>query len=323
MKPEHAMQHPFRKIEVVQGLSIFLAVLVTAWWQRELPDRTEFGWRVASLEFKQVKLDPSGFGDWRLTGAWRLRSNDPRFGGFSALALIDGRFVALTDGGVVAQFGKPSSGHQRARIGELPAGPGRSGFKANRDSESIAWDPASGRWWVGFENSNEIWAYDKAFRHGVATASFGAERWPRNRGIEGMVSDRAGMLLFSEEGDRVVQMRGNAARELVIENPAGRVSDVVRLPSGELVVINRHVTILGIANSIASLEQTPRGYRYGQRTHLGLGALDNVEAASAEKLHDGTTRLWLMTDDANQRPFRTLLIALDLPPKRRAPQPPS
>jgi hypothetical protein len=34
---------------------------------------------------------------------------------------------------------------------------------------------------------------------------------------------------------------------------------------------------------------------------------------TAERLPNGDTRLWIITDDNFQQPLRTLLIALDLP----------
>ena len=46
--------------------------------------------------------------------------------------------------------------------------------------------------------------------------------------------------------------------------------------------------------------------------NLNVSPLDNAEAMAAERLPDGRTRLWIMTDDNFTRPFRTLLIALDL-----------
>ena len=51
-----------------------------------------------------------------------------------------------------------------------------------------------------------------------------------------------------------------------------------------------------------------------RRIALDLGPLDNMEGIAAERLPDGGTRLWIVSDD-NFRPWmRTLLVALDLGP---------
>jgi hypothetical protein len=77
------------------------------------------------------------------------------------------------------------------------------------------------------------------------------------------------------------------------------------------------VTPFGFRNALVSLEKVGRGYRFGRRIALPLGPFDNVEAIAVERRAGGRLRLWLMTDDNFQRPFRTLLIALDWPPPRQ------
>jgi hypothetical protein len=44
--------------------------------------------------------------------------------------------------------------------------------------------------------------------------------------------------------------------------------------------------------------------------------LTNLEGLAAEAQPDGSTRLWIISDDNFVRPLRTLLLAVDLPPKR-------
>ena len=317
------MQLSFRKIEFVQGLTVFLASLIFAYSQREQANRQELGWREAIVDLEPVSMKGWDAGGLALAGAWRLSSEDPRFGGISALALTGHQFVAVTDSGAVLQFNKPSAGPLRARIGELPGGPGSAGFKVNRDAESLVRDRSGRGWWVAFETRNELWLYDCRFEKALTRVRFGRDAWPRNRGIEAMAVGRDGLLVMPERGGSVVELRGRSVRTLPIENPFGRISDSTRLPSGELVIVNRRLTAFGISNSVALLEPTRRGYRYGRRAPLELGPLDNVEAVAAELIAGGVVRLWLMTDDANQRPFRTLLIALDMPLTRPAPQQPS
>lgn len=315
MQAERRVQHSFSKMPLVQGLTLLAMILLFAAWRAGAPDRREAGWRNALVRFEPVALDPRGFGELRLAGAWAVTSDDPRFGGISALAMASGEFVALSDSGVVIRFPKPGRGAVRAAIGELPGGPGAPGFKANRDSEALVRDPLGRGWWVAFESRNELWLYGEDFRHSLRRVRFDKKRWPRNRGIEGIAAAGDALLSLPESGAGLVEVRGSSTRVAPILKPAGRISDAARLPSGELLVVNRRLTLRGFANSIATLGPSGNGYRYGRRVSLPLGMLDNVEALAPERLPGGGVRLWLMTDDGYQRPFRTLLLALDLPAK--------
>jgi hypothetical protein len=60
------------------------------------------------------------------------------------------------------------------------------------------------------------------------------------------------------------------------------------------------------------------GWRTAASIRLPVSPIDNVEGVAAERLPNGTTRLWMMTDDNFHAPLRTLLIAYDLPPGRQA-----
>ena len=306
------MQHRFRKSELLQQLILGVAIVL---FGRSVPregDRVELGPRPARVYYELIALDPRGFSPLRLAGAWEVRSNDPRFGGVSALAVDHGALVALTDSGGVTRFPKPSRETVQASIREIPAGPGSPSYKSRRDSEALLRDPAGRGWWIAFEKRNELWLFDRQFARPLRRAQLGVERWPRNTGIEALASEADVLLLLPEGGATVLELRGRRARTLSIENPAGRISDSARLPSGEILVVNRRLTPLGFANSLAAFERTPTGFRYGRRFRLGLSPLDNVEALAAERLADGRTRLWIMTDDNFRRPFRTLLVALDM-----------
>jgi hypothetical protein len=290
-----------------------VAVLLFGRWASTLPDRTELGPRAAVVRFDSATLDSRGFSPLALAGAWSLTSSDPRLGGVSALAVEGDSLIALTDSGVIVRFAKPGGGSVKALIRELPGGPEGARFKSRRDSEALLRDSAGRGWWVAFENRNQVWLYDQAFGRALGRIDFGKKRWPRNRGIEGLASEEDALLLYPERGDQVVEVRGSSEQAIPIANPAGRISDAARLPSGELVVVNRHVTAAGFVNSIGLMERTRTGFRYRDRIPLSVSPLDNVEALAPERLPDGRIRLWLMTDDNFQRPMRTLLIALDWP----------
>src|SRR5687767_4896888 len=133
MNTERTMQPKFSFRTAAAAFLLLAAIGLFDRWLNSIPDRRELGWRSARLDFTPVEID-DGFGPFRLAGAWQLTSEDPRFGGISALAIDRGGLIALTDSGALVRF-RP--GDNAARIGELPNGPGSGGFKRNRDSEAM------------------------------------------------------------------------------------------------------------------------------------------------------------------------------------------
>jgi hypothetical protein len=311
---ERRVQPLLRKIPLLQLLILAAAIPLFHYWAIRLPDREELGERSTRVEFEKVHIDSESFGELRLAGAWTLTGDDPRFGGFSALAVDDGELLALTDFGVLARFPKPAGAGATALIRELPSGPGDRRFKRNRDSEALLRDRSGRGWWVAFENRNELWLYDERFSRPLGRAALGRQRWPLNKGIEALTHAGSDILAFPEQGRTVVRLRGLSAQSFPIDPPLGRISDAVQLPDGRIWVLHRNLTPFGFRNSLTELERTAAGYRFGKSLRLGLSPLDNAEALAAERLPNGNTRLWLMTDDNLQRPMRTLLIALDVPP---------
>ena len=314
MNPEREVQRKFRNRRLAGA---FLLVAAIASFDRSLfwvPDRSELGWRAARIEFRPVALDSAAFAPLRLAGAWRLASDDPRFGGVSALAIDRGALLALTDSGALVRF-RP--GEAAAKIGELPGGPGSARFKRYRDSEGLARDPGGRGWWVAFENRHELWLYDPLFRRALARIDLGKRGWRPNRGIEGAAADGASLLLVHEDGGHGLRLTGARTRALPIAGALGRISDVAAIGPGRYVAVESRATPAGFRNALAGLEKNASGYRFGRRIALPLGPLDNVEAVAVERRAGGTLRLWLMTDDNFQPPLRTLLIALDWPPERQ------
>jgi hypothetical protein len=232
----------------------------------------------------------------------------------SALAVDDGRLLALTDSGGLIRFTPFAAA---AEIGELPDGPGSGGFKHNRDSEALVRDPQGRGWWVAFENRHELWLYDPLFRRAHQRIALGKGRWRANRGIEGALADRGDLLLLHEKGDSLIRLRGQRARQVGIAGARGRISDAAAIGGGEFIAIERRPTPLGFRNALVILERTGSGYRFGRRVALPLGPLDNLEAVAVQPLPGGKRQLWLMTDDNFQPPMRTLLIALDWPAPRQ------
>ena len=301
---------------MVQLLALAGLVVGFESWMDGLADRAELGARLAHIQFTPAEL-PAEAGPLRLAGAWKLTSDDARFGGVSALAIDGGRLLALTDSGVLFSFPKPTGARHAAAAFELPGGPGDGRFKSARDSEAMVRDPAWRGWWVAFENRHSVWLFDPAFRHGQLRIDFGRGRWRQNVGIEGLAVSQDGLLAFPEMGRTVINLR-KGGREHPIADPRGRVSDAAELPDGRLAVILRRPSPIGFRNALGILGRAGNGFRFVAVTELPFRPLDNVEAVAAEQLAGGTMRLWLMTDDNYHAPLRTLLVAFDLPPKRPA-----
>ena len=310
---ERPVQLEFRKSWLLPGALLALSVLLFRAELSRLPNRIEVGERTVSLRYEPAALDSGSVGPFQIVGAWRLLADDPRFGGISALAVDESELIAISDSAVVARFPKPGMENARVSLRELPGGPGRAGFKVNRDSEALVADPMGRGWWVAFENRDELWLYDRRFGRALERVSFDASGLGRNRGVEGMSADGEQLLLFPERGGRALQL--DPAATLPISGISGWLSDAVRLPNGRILLVNRRPTPIGLSNSLVLLEKGAGGYLARRHWRIPLGRLDNVEALAAEPLAGGGTRLWMMTDNNLQQRRPTLLLALELRPR--------
>lgn len=313
MKSEPPMQPRFRMLTATLSLAMAASLMLAQRLLYELPDREPLGPALAEIRFEPLALDSAAFAPIRLVGSWTVSSEDPRVGGISAVAVEGEDLVAITDRGAVIRFGKPTGPVAMALVRDLPAGPGDPRFNSNRDSEAIAVDPGGRGWWVAFENRDSVWLYDSKFegalqRIAVPDASAGL-----NVGIEGLATDGGQLLLLPESGGRALTAGPAGWTEIAFAFPARRVSGAAALRDGSLLLIERRMTLSGLDNALVRLDRCEASYCLVWRKRLPLGPLDNVEAIAAERLESGSTRLWLMTDDDNRRPMRTVLVAVDLP----------
>lgn len=196
---------------------------------------------------------PRRIGALEPVGALSLSASDPAFGGFSALALHDGRATLLSDGGNVVSLAIVGNRIDTLRARFLPTGPGTGWAKESRDTESLAHDPASGRWWIGYERDNSIWRYDPGFDRGEARRRMPMRKeWKRNGGAESLVRLHDHRFLVIAEG----RVDGPARPALLFDGDpalaATRVSvlsyrapasfspsDAAELPNGDLLTLNR------------------------------------------------------------------------------------
>jgi hypothetical protein len=290
-----------------------LAILAADDLLWHLPDREEVGPRLADVQLSPVRMDAGKFEPLRLVGAWRVEVDDPRFGGVSGLAVAGETLIALTDVGVLVRLPKPGSAEPAALVDELPAGPRSGRLNRNRDSEVLLRDPLGRGWWVAFEQRDELWLYDHRFERPLKRIRLLGSGWGIRFGVEAMIGDGAGLLLVPERGRSTLRVERGRAERQPIGGELGLVSEAVRLADGRILLVERRPTATGFVNSLVELERGKFGYRAGARIRLPVSPHDNIEAVAVEARESGATRLWLMTDDNYQRPFRTLLVALDLP----------
>jgi len=310
------VQQSFSISRLFSGLAMALAILAIGVWLKSLPNRSDRPERIAAVHFRPVNFDPAGFAPLRLVGAWEVEVDDPRFGGVSAVAIDHGRLLALTDSGTLIQLPMPGRG-RGAIVRDLPAGPANSGSKINRDSEALARDPAGRGWWVAFEQWHQLWLYDHDFSRALARIDFGRHRWSDNKGIEAMIADDGGLLIFPERGEEWLRIRGKSMEAGHLVSHYGYVSDGVRIPDGTILLVTREMDLAGLAKRLVTVEQEGSSKALRPLARLELGALDNVEAIASEPGINGAIRLWCMTDNDFRRGQRTLLVALDyMPPAR-------
>lgn len=266
----------------------------------------------------------------RLTylGGWALTSNDARVGGLSALHVEAGEALALSDAGWRIRFAlPPARGPVRAGIAMVREGPGPPDDKVYRDVESLA--VAAGQVWLGYEQSNEVWRYDRrSFERRSSAAPPAMREWSDNAGPEAMVRLADGRFLVFAEGnggdsEAVLfagdpAVRGTPALRLRYRPPAGfRVTDAALLPDGKLILLNRKVALFEGFTARLTVAALPRLEDRALITGQEIAAFDgpvtrdNFEALSVTR-EGALTILWIASDD-NYNPFqRTLLMKFGL-----------
>jgi hypothetical protein len=281
-----------------------------------------------------VALDPADparrrVGALRFLGGVALTSPDRAFGSFSAIAVAPARagtrVTLVSDAGHVARMTLDARWRiADPRFGELPAGPRTGWEKRDRDAESLARDPATGRVWVGFESANQIWRYGP---DGIAFAAPAAMRaWRSNGGPESLARLHDGRFVALSEsrpygaaareglvwrGDPVADPRPAFAFRYV-PAPGYDPADLTELPDGRLLVLERALFLpFRWSNRLVLID--PAALRPGaavagrEIARLEAPLLhDNFEGVAALR-EDGATVLWLVSDD-NWLPIQTTYL---------------
>jgi hypothetical protein len=315
-----------------------IALLLAAWvllatfappslQHREPPPRVTF------VRFTPVALDSEHPGVKRLgrlhfLGGWALTSNDARVGGISALHVESREALAMSDAGWRIRLPLPAGRPVvRARVSMVEEGPGPPGDKVNRDIESLV--VHGGDAWIGYEQVNAIWRYDRrSFARRSSAQPPALREWSDNAGPEAMARLPDGQFLVFAEGEggdsEVALFAGDPALagtrsvRLRLRPPEGyRITDAAVLPDGRLALLSRKVGLFDGFTARLTLARLPRpGERaliVGEEAAAFQGGTirDNLEALSVTR-EGGRTILWIASDD-NYNPLqRTLLMKFAL-----------
>lgn len=316
-------------------LSFMLLLTVTS---SGIDQRAVLGER-ADIRAAPVRLDASDperrrVGALDYLGGVALTSPDPAFGGFSSMRVTGDRFTLLSDGGNIVDFRMGADlVPQDGRFADLP-GPGTGALKPHRDSESLTWDPRTGRAWVGFENSNAIWRYDASLARAERKALPEAMAdWPIAGGAEAMVRLRSGAFIVFSETARpkgmpdarvVLRFAGdptearNPPLRFAYVPPAGYdPTDVAELPDGRLLVLNRRLSLGGLFTAKLNIVDVGEVHAGGvvrgtEIAHFARPLLhDNFEALAITQ-EGADTIVWIASDDNAQFWEQSLLLKFRL-----------
>ena len=307
---ERPLQHSFMKSVVFNGLIMAVAIGLIALLIRAMPDRRAISPASMPLTYRPIELASAG-GPLRLAGAWEMEVGDRRFGGLSSLAADNGKFLSISDRGVVVRFDPPDSVKPEVRLSDLREGPGPFGKKSSRDAESLVRDWRGRGWWIGFEQRHSLWLYDRHLQHALENVDLRRSNWRDNSGAEGLTFADGALLVLGEDGRDAFRIESSGPRPLKLHAGA-EVADAARAPDGTSWVLLRQPGLSGIVQSVAPLLRTHDGWMTGTASPLPPLPFDNFEGMAIVARPDGRWRFWLVNDNDYRSVARTLLVALDL-----------
>jgi len=297
-----------------------------------------------AVEAQHILLNPEDLSQAQVgslvwIGGLSLTSPDPRFGGWSGLVLAPDarRLVAVSDTGnwLTATLTHDTAGRVTglagAEIDPLLDPNGKAlTIKRLADAEALARD-RDGSLLVAFEGAHRIWRYGPGARPQAARATPvpappRLREAPRNGGIEAMAVLADGRLVALTEdmtdaaGNRIGWLRDGQGWHEIAYASTGQFkpTDLTQMPDGDLLVLERRFTMIG--GVAARLQRLPlAGVQPGARLEgeeiaqlIPPVNVDNMEALAAVRASDGSTVIYLLSDDNFNPLQRTLLLQFRL-----------
>ena len=283
--------------------------------------------------------DPSQLrvGQLRFLGGLRLKSNNPAFGGFSGLSVINNdHFIAVTDRGqwLSARIVRDSNGHlvglADGELAPLRDMHGQPVIGRLRDAEALERMP-NGDYLVSFERNHRVWRYDAttgALRgHAIPLVEMpkAIHNAPPNGGLEAIapLTDNRILMLtenfHNDNGAVAGWLIDDTTSALSFRPTSGfRPTDAATLPNGDVLILSRSFNRI---NAVAArLERVPAStIRPGAVLQGDLIAsfrspltVDNFEGVATVQSESGEQIVYILSDDNFSMLQRTLLLLFQL-----------
>ena len=309
-----------RKRSLAAAVVVALALAPGTLVRTAIPRGDEIDLSIVAIDDLPEATSNDGF---TREGVWELSSARLDFGGYSALlALGADTLRAFSDRGRILTFPAPGGSSPFATRFATLWNRGELGATVP-DSEAATRDPATGDYWVAFENTHSLIRYSRASEFEAARLPPEWQGWYENSGVEAMARLPDGRFLVLPEradtgflypSDPAQEVAPLAFRFAVPEdyNP----TDMAALPDGRVLVLLRKLDRAFPPFAAAIAVADPRTVEEGGELEIRLLAdlttilpRENYEALELAGVgEDGTIGLWLMSDD-NLSAFQRTLLA--------------
>lgn len=317
----------------------FLAALLALTWLQSpvLRGSPQFRFTIEPLALPSPQVRQKHLGAFQLSGAWELRSESARFGGYSSLLpMPGGQLLTFSDGGRWLRFSPPGTPVLPPDQGGLLRERGRA--KETRDVEAATRDSDTGKIWLSLEGSNSIARVNSALETEGTVNPPRLAIWGTNSGAEAMVRLRDGRFVLLREAyvGWINEVRHGAAlfaedpldaprrsqQFRVVGPPHYKPTDMVQLPDGRVLVLFRRLVWpmpQRFAGRIAIGD--PAQIRAGRPWYLTEVAriastlpVDNFEGMTVVPGPGRKVTVWLISDDNYSNFQRTVLWKLVVDP---------
>lgn len=320
--------------------ALLLAVLLAACTQSQ--DTVPEQWRNLQITATPIEPGVEQVGRLRFRGGLVLTSEDGEFGGLSGFEVLDGNRLlilnddaewfearlVLDDNGALVGFTDLRYALMLNERGELFPN------KDTGDTEGLA-QLLDGRFAVSLEGTQSIRIFDMnrdgPFRpSGFGPPLAGTEGLPENAGLEAIATLSDGSLLVGAEGGERpttplwrVSLDATAPAEPLIGFPLSdgfSLTGMDRTPDGGVVAVERfYAPVVGARARIAYFPESAldAGGDTLQNVEI-LGEIappmpvDNFEGIGTARNADGSTRIYIVSDDNYNRIQRTIIYAFDV-----------